>query len=100
MNRYENTKIKKSQVSRGKTISKSYNLTSYNSIVYSSIPESDDDTWVITQPGDRLDTLAYQFYGDTTLWWYIAKANKLSFITLENNTSIRIPGDKKYAIGI
>jgi nucleoid-associated protein YgaU len=24
---------------------------------------------------DRLDTLAYRFYGDSTLWWMIADAN-------------------------
>ena len=99
-NRYENTKIKKSQLMRGKDKPKSYNNRSYNSTYYSSIPESDNDIWVITQQGDRLDTLAHQFYGDITLWWYIAKANDLTFMTLETGISIRIPGSKKYAVGI
>jgi nucleoid-associated protein YgaU len=25
--------------------------------------------------GDRLDTLAYNIYGDANLWWHIADAN-------------------------
>ena len=100
MARYENARLKQNTISRGEFNKQLYSIRSNSTTTYSTVPESNSDIYVITQHGDRLDKLAYQFYGDTTLWWYIAKANKLSFITLENNTSIRIPGDKKYAIGI
>ena len=67
--------------------------------IYEKIPESDNDIWVISQYGDRLDLLAYKFYGDTGLWWYIAKANNLTFMTLPTGTSLRIPGTTQYARG-
>ncbi len=99
MGRYENTRIKKSNIIRGEKIKKSYNITSHSTTIYSSIPETDDDIFIITQMGDRLDTLAAQFYNDPRLWWYIAKANSLTFITVPTGTSIRIPGNTQYAIG-
>ena len=49
--------------------------------------------------GDRLDHLAHQFYGDVSLWWYIAKANNLKFMTVPTGISLRIPGSTNYAIG-
>ena len=99
MARYEHTKIKQSVVTRGR-YPKPYNITSYRTTIYSTIPETDSDIYVITQHGDRLDNLAFQFYGDQSLWWYIAKANNLSFMTLPIGTSLRIPGTTNYAIGI
>ena len=47
----------------------------YTSTRYPEIPISNDDLYIITVRGDRLDNLAYQFYGDSTLWWIINKAN-------------------------
>ena len=99
MARYEHTKIKQSVVTRGRS-PESYNITSYRTTIYSAIPETDSDIYVITQHGDRLDNLAFQFYGDQSLWWYIAKANNLTFMTLPTGTSLRIPGTTNYAIGI
>ena len=98
MARYEHTKIKQGIVTRGRS-PKPYNITSHSTTVYSSIPETDNDIYVITQHGDRLDNLAFQFYGDQSLWWYIAKANNLSFMTIPTGTSLRIPGTTNYAIG-
>ena len=98
MARYEHTKIKEGKVIRG-TSKTPYNITSYRSTIYSVIPETDGDIYVITQQGDRLDNLAFQFYGDQSLWWYIAKANNLSFMTIPTGTSLRIPGTTNYAIG-
>ena len=98
MARYENTKIKENKVIRGSSRIP-YNITSHRTTTYSSIPKTDSDIYVITQQGDRLDNLASQFYGDQNLWWYIAKANNLSFITLPVGTSLRIPGTIQYAIG-
>jgi nucleoid-associated protein YgaU len=99
MARYENSKIKTNIIKRGKYKSKVYNITSNSTTVYSSIPEEDGDIYVITQYGDRLDQLAHQYYGNVNLWWYIAKANGLSFITLPPGTRLRIPATTQYAIG-
>ena len=98
MARYEHTKIKNSTITRGRSPG-IYNILHHGTTVYSAIPETDSDIYVITQHGDRLDNLAFQFYGDQSLWWYIAKANNLAFITLPTGTSLRIPATTQYAIG-
>lgn len=46
--------------------------------IYPDIPLSNDDNYVITTLGDRLDLLAFDFYGDVNMWWIIASANSLS----------------------
>ena len=93
MKRYENTKVNRSK-------QKKYKNSFHNeTIIYSAIPETDDDIWLITQLGDRLDILAHQFYGDVTLWWYIAKANGLTDLRVEAGISIRIPGSTNFATG-
>ena len=69
----------------------------YNTTFYSKIPLRNDDIYLISTEGDRLDNLAFQFYKDASLWWYIAKANNLSFITIPTGTSLRIPATTKYA---
>ena len=99
MGRYQNTKIKTNILRRGNLDNKKYSVKSLNTIVYSSIPESDGDIYVITQMGDRLDHLANQYYGDVNLWWYIAKANNLSFMTILPGIRLRIPATTEYAIG-
>ena len=100
MGRYQNSKIQKTNVVRGEKNPNPYNnVVSYRTTIYSSIPESDSDVWLITQPGDRLDLLAHRFYNNSNLWWYIAKANNLSFIPVPAGLSIRIPGSKQYALG-
>jgi len=89
MGRYENTKLKKNK----------NNIKSLNTTIYAKIPADDNDIWIISQHGDRLDNLAHQFYGDVNLWWYIAKANNLTFMTLTPGTSLRIPATIQHAIG-
>jgi hypothetical protein len=83
MGRYDNleTRITKD----GKTV--------YRSKIYPNIPFRDDDEYVATESGDRLDTLAHQFYGDSTLWWIIASANNIhnAVFALEDGTILRIP---------
>jgi hypothetical protein len=49
----------------------------YSTNVYPDIPIVAGDNYVITTLGDRLDLLAYDFYGDVTYWWIIASANSL-----------------------
>ena len=93
MPRYENTKIRKIKKEG------SVDVVSKVTTLYDIIPESDNDTYVISQYGDRLDLLAYQYYGDTSLWWYIAKANGLKVMVIPTGTSLRIPGSTQYAKG-
>ena len=97
--RYENTKIKKSIVSRGNFKPLTCHITANSTTIYSSIPFDDADIYVITQPGDRLDLLAHQYYGDITLWWYIGKANNLNFVTLDPGIRLRIPATTQDAQG-
>ena len=47
----------------------------YNTVRYPEIPRSLSDIYVYTSVGDRFDTLAQQYYGDSSLWWVIANAN-------------------------
>ena len=69
----------------------------YQTVKYPEIPLSANDIYAITTLGDRLDLLAQQFYGDSSLYWIIACANpdKIGFSTLFINegTEIRIPSD-------
>ena len=81
--RYTNNYIKKT--SDGRVV--------YQSKIYPNIPLSDEDIYVATETGDRLDTLAYQYYNDSTLWWIIASANNIhnASIGLKEGTILRIP---------
>ena len=82
MSRYDNTKISRN---------KKYGMMKKNTTFYKKIPENSSDLYVITQDGDRFDLLANQYYGDSSLWWYIAKANNMKFNTIPPGTTLRIP---------
>lgn len=60
---------------------------------YPTVPTDPNDTYILTQYQDRLDLIAYDFYGDSTLWWIIAMANDLpgDSLYLEVGTQLRIP---------
>ena len=49
----------------------------YSTTYYPEIPIENEDTFIYAVDGDRLDSLAYKYYNDITLWWVIAKANGL-----------------------
>ena len=66
---------------------KSYYGTTY----YLEIPESDTDLHLIAQDGDRCDNLAFRFYGNSKLWWFIARVNHLTTNNIPAGTSLRIP---------
>ena len=61
-----------------------------------TIPEQPDDLLYQSKSVDRLDTLAYSFYGDPIYWWVIAAANDLELIEAELNlgTILRIPSPR------
>ena len=76
MARYDGTNIKKK---------KDTNRSYYNTTIY--------------KKGDRCDNLAFRFYGDVTLWWFIAKVNNLTANNIPAGTSMRIPISTKDAKG-
>lgn len=65
----------------------------YRVKIYPNIPLRDDDIYVATEMGDRLDTLAYDFYENSSLWWIIASANNIhsAKFGFEPGTVLRIP---------
>ena len=87
INRYSKTKIKRT--------SKSINY--YTNTLYPEIPPSIDDVYILTEVGDRLDTLASVYYKNSSLWWIISKANpdkiRRDGLLLKPGIQIRIPSD-------
>jgi hypothetical protein len=86
MNRYQNITLTK------------YNSTGsqyYLNNIYPDVVITEDDNYVITTLGDRLDLLANNFYGDPSLWWIISSANSLPGDSLYPPIGIqlRIPTD-------
>jgi hypothetical protein len=67
----------------------------YRSKIYPNIPKKDSDIHIVTQEGDRLDTLANQFYSDSSLWWIIATANNIhdASFAVAPGTTLRVPVD-------
>ena len=65
----------------------------YRYRIYPNIPLSDNDIYIVTQQGDRLDSLANQFYSDTSLWWIIATANNVhdGSLSVPDGTTLRVP---------
>jgi len=84
MGRYKHTKLIKD---------KNKSVLKYNTTIYEKVPERDDDMYVITQYGDRLDQLAKEYYGDQHLWWFIARVNNLKSMNIEAGTRLRISFD-------
>jgi len=60
------------------------------------IPEQADDVSYVVTSIDRIDTLAYTFYGDHRLWWVIAVANDMELLptALSAGNTIRIPSPR------
>lgn len=79
------------------TIQGRTNKREYKPLKYPEIPLSVNDVYIITTVGDRLDSLAQQFYGDVRLWWVITSANmniiRRDSYSLKPGLEIRIPHD-------
>ena len=82
MARYENTKLKTDKKNKKKY---------YTTTIYDKVPERNDDMYFIAQEGDRCDNLAQRFYGNSELWWFIARTNNLKTNNIPAGTSLRIP---------
>ena len=89
MARYNSTKI-----------SSKNNKNYYNTTIYSKVPEKNTDQYFIAQEGDRRDNLAFEFYGNSNLWWFIARVNNLKTNNIPAGTSLRIPIDTEFAKGL
>ena len=65
------------------------------STIYPKIKATDNDLYIISTQGDRLDLLANQYYSDRNLWWIIAVANNLNdaSLSIEIGKQLRIPGN-------
>jgi hypothetical protein len=65
----------------------------YNTIIYPSIPLSESDMYVTVSNEEYLDSIAYKYYNDTSLWWIIAIANNLGTgkLSVEIDSQLRIP---------
>jgi hypothetical protein len=85
MSRYSNNETQK--LKEGKVV--------YKSKIYPKIPLKDTDIYIVTQTGDRVDTLAQQFYGDSSLHWIILTANNIhdAPFAFSDGTILRIPKD-------
>ena len=73
------------------------NKNYYTNLKYPEIPLSVNDLYIITTSGDRLDSLAYEFFNDTDLWWVITTANpdiiRRDSFSLKPGLEIRIPNN-------
>jgi len=87
MSRYDDIEIRRDSIEKpGKRF--------YSTTLYPEIPLSEEDIYVITTQGDRLDLLANQYYGDWTLYWIIASANNnisKNSIHIPEGIQLRIP---------
>ena len=87
MSRYKNTNVKR----RSLLPRKKNNVLAYDTTIYSAVPESNNDMHIISTEGDRCDTLAYRFYKDESMWWFIARANNLNTMNIPAGTSLGFP---------
>ena len=81
--RYKNSIIKKDK--DGKRY--------YKPTIVPNIPIKDSDIFAYPKYGDRFDTISHRYYGDSNLWWIIAKANEMSkgHIAPDPEFKLRIP---------
>lgn len=85
MNRYQDIEI----------LRDSENNRYRRNIIFPNIPARSSDLYVITTAGDRYDTLALEYYGDSSLWWIIAGVNnsKKDSLSVKPGVQLRIPSE-------
>lgn len=83
---YKYTKIKNNKLKK---------FEIYETTIFPEIEVGENDIYIITKDGDRLDLLAYEYYNDPTMWRIIAHANKIGRGGLDVIVGIqlRIPMD-------
>jgi nucleoid-associated protein YgaU len=65
----------------------------FETVRFNKPPVAPDDQYIITREGDRFDLLSHQFYGDVSLWWFIALANDIrpASMIVPEGIQLRIP---------
>jgi hypothetical protein len=65
----------------------------YNTSRYPVLELSEEDIYIYSKAGMRLDNLAFKYYGDSGLWWIIALGNNIGKGTfvVPLQMQIRIP---------
>ena len=63
--------------------------------IYPPIVPRSTDLYIVIRDGQRLDTIANEYYKDPSKWWIIAQANNITGGTLfvKAGSQIRIPQD-------
>ena len=80
--RYNNTKLFRNKDSK----------RFYTGTFYPQIEKQENDTYIIANGETRLDLLAHQYYGDSTLYWIIAVCNNIQgSLFIEPGTQLCIP---------
>ena len=84
MKRYKNTSIIKDTKTNDRYLA---------TTIYDNIEPTENDEYIITKKGDRLDQLANKYYNDITKWYDIAIANNINTgsMILTGGLQIRIP---------
>ena len=75
------------------------NVSKFNTTIYKpanramseELDSKNSDLYLLAQEGDRLDNLANEYYGNPSLWWFIARINHLNSINVPAGTSLRLP---------
>ena len=78
------------------TGSKNRHVQVYGSTRYPFIKPTQEDVYIFTRTGDRLDNLAHQYYNDSGLWWVLALVNNLGkgSFAVPVAIQLRIPSKK------
>ena len=67
----------------------------YRSVKYPEIGYSENDFYIETVYGDRLDILSYEYYKTTEYYWILIAANNLKgdSLFIPVGTQLRVPND-------
>ena len=90
MKRYEDIKFKLEEKKLKKV---------YKTMLFPEIEKDIEDIYIRTLASDRMDSIAFSYYDDVTLWWVIAQANNIGKGTMqvEPGTILQIPNPSRLA---
>jgi hypothetical protein len=88
MKRFNNNNVK--VLKNGKRV--------YRSKIYPINDNTIEYEYIVTEEGDRLDNIAFDYYGNSSLWWVIAVANNLHDSSLGMNGGVVLKLPKDYTL--
>lgn len=88
MKRYQDIKFKLEELKQKKV---------YKTMLFPEIEKDIEDIYIRTLASDRMDSIAFSYYDDVTLWWVIAQANNIGKGTMqvEPGTILQIPNPSR-----